>query len=193
MPKSQMFMPQMLKKGLIVLLLTSGLGACTDPELEKAELQSRIESQGHKLSSILGNATAGISQGEESLTIQLTFGEDADLDLYVTDPLLETVYFANYNSVSGGRISKDVRCAKSADRENESEQNEGASPRIEEVRFDKPLPGRYRIGIDYSRKCDGAEEQAAFAISVLHKGEQMQKVGSVSFEQFEVVIMEFEI
>lgn len=183
----------MIKLGLIVLLLTSGLSACTDPELEKLALESRMQEQGQRLISILGNATAGITQREESLTIQLTFGEDADLDLYVTDPLLETVYFANHSSVSGGRISEDIRCTKSLDGEGDSEQQKIASPRIEEVRFDKPLPGLYRIGIDYSRKCEGAAEQAAFAISILHQGEQMQKTGSVSFEQFEVVIMEFEI
>ena len=32
-----------------------------------------------------------------------------DLDLYVTDPLLETLYFANKESKSGGRISRGTR------------------------------------------------------------------------------------
>jgi hypothetical protein len=55
------------------------------------------------------------------------------------------------------------------------------------------MPGRYRIGIDYPIKCEGGAEQAAFAVSVLHNGEQIQKSGAVSFERFEVVVMEFEI
>ena len=77
--------------------------------------------------------------------------------------------------------------------EEKTEEPKDEKQRIEEVRFDKPISGRYRIGIDYSNKCEGARETAAFAISVLHKGEQIQKVGSVNFEHFEVVVMEFEI
>ena len=55
------------------------------------------------------------------------------------------------------------------------------------------MPGRYRIGIDYPVKCAGGEKQAAFAVSVLHDGERIEKSGIVSFERFEVVVMEFEI
>ena len=70
----------------------------------------------------------------------LAFGADADLDLYVTDPLLETVYFANQSSRSGGQFLEDVRC--------DEEQI-----KVEEIRFDAPMPGRYRIGIDYPNAC----------------------------------------
>ena len=177
----------MLSRVLVCLALVVSLAACEDPETDNVLRQHRLEAQSQKLSSILGDATARVSSGEQGLTIQLTFGADADLDLYVTDPLLETVYFANHSGKSGGRISNDVRC--------DDIQAGGTvdQPRIEEVRFDNPMPGLYRIGIDYPKKCEGGEEQAAFAVSVMHNGEQVQKLGSVSFERFEVVVMEFEI
>ena len=43
------------------------------------------------------------AQGAANLRIQLAFDDAADLDLYVTDPLQETVYFANTRSRSSGR------------------------------------------------------------------------------------------
>ncbi len=178
---------------LVLLILMVSLAGCADPEAEKLERQKQLVVQSQSLSSILGDATARVTDGEQGLTIQLSFGSDADLDLYVTDPLLETVYFANHSGRSGGRISDDIRCDDEVEVEVVIEGRELKSPRIEEVRFDTPIPGRYRIGIDYPTKCEGGAEQAAFAVSVLHNGEQIQKLGAVSFERFEVVVMEFEI
>ena len=189
----------MLRQALVFPILFVSLWGCSDPEVKRLDRQIQLDMQGQKLGSILGEASRRISDGEDALTIQLTFGADADLDLYVTDPLLETVYFANHQGKSGGRISEDVRCElETGSDERESEESGSGSSvsgqsRIEEVRFDSPLPGRYRIGIDYPTKCEGGEEQAAFAVSVLHNGERVQKLGAVSFERFEVVVMEFEI
>ena len=44
---------------------------------------------------------SGMRQAGSGVTVQLAFGEEADLDLYVTDPLLETVYFARHESRTG--------------------------------------------------------------------------------------------
>jgi len=199
----------MFKRIIFVPLLAIWAGGCSDPEAENIARQQQLNVQSQKLSSILADKGARISTGDEGLTIQLTFGADADLDLYVTDPLLETVYFANDSGKSGGRISEDIRCDDDgsdkgdtngdADSQGEAigeipRDEFGADEiRIEEVRFDNPIPGKYRIGIDYPRKCEGGQEQAAFAVSVLHHGEQTETLGSVSFERFEVVVMEFEI
>ena len=71
-----------------------------------------------------------------TLRIRLAFGAAADLDLYVTDPLAETIYFANERAASGGRLVADARCDTPA-------------PRSEEIVFEAPRPGTYRIGVDY--------------------------------------------
>ena len=47
----------------------------------------------------------------EPLRIQLSFGPEAELDLWVTDPAGETVYFANPRSnATGGALEADRRC-----------------------------------------------------------------------------------
>ncbi len=182
-------------RGIVCSIAVVVLCGCADPEAEHQARQNDLAIQGIKLSSILGYATPRVTANEQSLSIQLIFGEDADLDLYVTDPLLETVYFAKPGGKSGGRMSADVRCDSKTDALTYSTTDTSVlrEPRIEEIRFDDPLPGRYRIGIDYPRKCEGGQAQAAFAVSVWHNREQIQQSGFVTFEKFNVVFMEFEI
>src|SRR5687767_8083414 len=48
----------------------------------------------------------------DGLRVTLLWSEPVDLDLYVTDPARETVYFGNGASRSGGRLERDTRCAE---------------------------------------------------------------------------------
>src|SRR2546425_12587999 len=45
-----------------------------------------------------------------AVRVTLLWSSPVDLDLYVTDPSLETVYFANSQSQTGGRLEQDVTC-----------------------------------------------------------------------------------
>ena len=164
--------------GLAVVVLCAV--SCSGPEASQAELKLHLENRGAELSILLNQANAGTKQRETGLLVQLAFGAEADLDLYVTDPLLETVYFANHESKSGGRISDDVRCDEQ-------------TLRLEEVWFDAPIPGRYRVGIDYPERCDGSKEAAAYVVSVLQNGKRKEVSGSVSLRQFEVIVLEFSL
>lgn len=161
--------------GAVVVLCAVG---CSNPEAAQKELQFRLENRGEELNILLNEANSQAPQRETGLLVQLAFGAEADLDLYVTGPLLETVYFANHESKSGGKISDDVRCDKQPFR-------------IEEVWFDAPMPGRYRVGVDYPEQCNGNVEPAAYVISVLRDGKRQEVSGSVSLRQFEVVVLEF--
>ena len=118
------------------------------------------------------------------VVVRLAFGEEADLDLYVTDPLMDTVYFARHESRTGGRIVSDIRCETPT---------EGL--RIEEIRFDAPWPGRYRVGVDHPKRCDDARAPApsAYALTVFADGEVHEKRGSVNLQRFEVIVLEFEV
>jgi hypothetical protein len=58
--------------------------------------------------------------------VLLLWSAPVDLDLYVTDASLETVYFANPVSHSGGRLERDVTCETVAD-------GEKAQPLVEEI------------------------------------------------------------
>ncbi|HXK26557.1 MAG TPA: hypothetical protein VMS55_28095, partial [Myxococcota bacterium] len=66
-----------------------------------------------------------------ALVVELSFGAEADLDLYVTGPDQETAYFANTPVRSGGALERDRRCGD-------------AAPRVERVLWPAPPPGRYR-------------------------------------------------
>jgi hypothetical protein len=92
-----------------------------------------LEAEAARLETALAEAPPA---PDGALRVRLAFGAAADLDLYVTDPLAETLYFANQRAASGGRLVADAHC-------------DSAAPRVEEVRFPAPLPGRYRIGVDY--------------------------------------------
>lgn len=161
----------------LVSLVVAG---CTVPEADVTDRQMHLEQRSQELGTFLASAGPEAQLNRTGLLVQLAFGPEADLDLYVTDPQLETVYFANHRSKSGGQISSDSRC-------------DGDDFRIEEVRFDAPKPGRYRVGIDYPESCAGNEEPTAHAVSVFYNGNRLEAQGSVSLRQFEVIVLEFDI
>jgi hypothetical protein len=99
---------------------------------------------------------AALPARDGSLRVRLAFGAAADLDLYVTDALSETIYFANERAAAGGRLVADARCGSPA-------------PRIEEVQFAAPQPGTYRVGVDYMvyrEKCGEQPSVVAYALAI---------------------------
>lgn len=122
-------------------------------------------------------ALAPGSRGQ--LRVHLAFGPEADLDLYVTDPLEETVYYANTPSRIGGELLEDRRC-------------EHAGPRIESARL--PLaPGRYRVGVDYPHACGETRAPVPFALLVETPAGRQQIRGLAAHQVFEPVVFEFEL
>jgi len=117
---------------------------------------------------------------ESALVVRLAFGAGADLDLFVSDPQNETVYFANTRTRAGGRLAADVRC-------------ETPPPRIETIRFEHPLPGRYRVGIDYPAGCDGEAEPAVYVVEWHFAGHRRQVQGLALPFVFSAVAAEFEL
>ncbi len=154
------------------------LSSCVEPEPDVAALKA-IEARAAELAQTLAAQDDAEIDG---MVVRLKFDDDVDLDLYVTDPLLETVYFARHESRTGGVISADVRC-------------DSSGPRVEEIRFPDPWPGRYRIGVDFPARCDGAKSRAPapYAVTVNADGVLHEARGLVSLEQFEVVVLEFDL
>ncbi len=165
-----------------VLAVAGLLGGMTGCTAEEQRAQAQAAALAKQADALAVGMSAPTPTDTTGVVVQLAFGEEADLDLYVTDPLLDTVYFARHESRTGGRISADVRC-------------DTAGPRIEEVRFDAPWPGRYRVGVDHPMRCDGAPAPApaAFAVTVYADGRTYHARGSVPLEQFEVVVLDFEV
>ena len=91
-----------------------------------------------------------------ALRVELVFGAGADLDLYVTDPAQETVYYANTPArASEGRLEVDLRC------------DAAELPRVETVVFESAPAGRYRVGVDRAQTCaSGGGAAEPFVIRV---------------------------
>lgn len=164
-------------------LLIPGLAAasffagCVAQEPDDAVFAARLQTG---MSDLAAHLQPGKAAGDaNTLVVRLAFGADTDLDLYVTDPSLETIYFANHQSKSGGAITEDRRCGA-----------EGIQ--VEEVRFALPQAGRYRVGVDYPEHCRGGEAPAAHAVSVTYNGQRLEGQGVVKLRKFDVVVLEFE-
>jgi len=112
--------------------------------------------------------------------VRLAFDAGADLDLYVTGPDLETVYFANTPSKLGGELEQDFRC------------DTPPGPRVEVVRFHDARPGRYRVGVDYPEHCAPPASPAPYTLEVRVDGRSERGTGLSSLGEFEPVVLEFE-
>jgi hypothetical protein len=121
-------------------------------------------------------ATPPAPAGE--LVVRLAFAGGADLDLWVSDPLAESVYFANTPARSGGALERDLRC-------------HDAAPRVEVVRFAKPSPGGYRVGVDYSERCPGGEDVVPWVAAIETRGERRLVRGLAEWNVFASRVDEF--
>jgi hypothetical protein len=116
------------------------------------------------------------------LRVELVFGQGADLDLYLTDPSQETVYYANSPSqVNGGRLEADLRCG-------------AAPPRTETIVFRRAPPGRYRVGVDQAQTCDGGSAVEPFLVTVeAPGGERRELRGEIPRGRFLARVLEFTV
>ena len=163
------------------IALLAGFAGCDDgpPERPSAEPPAAWTAERSSEAEALSARLAAVEPDpRDGLRVQLAFGTRADLDLYVTDPFEETVYYANTPTRAGGELIEDRRCVHEA-------------PRIETVRFPQPLaPGRYRVGVDYPRACDEAKEPAPFAVSIDGPGGRITQQGLARHQVFEPIVLE---
>ena len=89
--------------------------------------------------------------GGEPLRVTLTWDAPVDLDLYVTTPGGETLYYANPRDV----FVRDARCDAGP-----------AAVRVEEARWRAPVPGRYRVGVDFPEACTDGVDVAPYRIVI---------------------------
>jgi hypothetical protein len=111
--------------------------------------------------------------------VRLEFGAGADLDLFVTDPMHEEVYFANSPSRLGGVFDADRRC-------------DDPAPRIETVRFSPAPAGRYRVSVDFPIRCQPGIEAVPYRVVVEANGEERPVEGTAHFGSLEHTVIEFE-
>lgn len=136
-----------------------------------------------RLRAALAEAPPDLSHG---LLVRLAFDDAADLDLFVTDPMQESVYFANSPTRSGGRLVEDRRC-------------DDPSPRVEAVHFSEPKAGRYRVGVDFHRRCEQTslsgkqKTEGLYVVRVDEGARMLERVGMLTPGRFEVIVIEFDV
>jgi hypothetical protein len=114
------------------------------------------------------------------LRVELVFGAGADLDLYLTDPSQETVYYANTPSGgSEGRLERDLRC-------------DDPAPRVETIVLPNAPPGRYRVGIDHAGGCrGGGNANEPYLVIVETDARRREIPGEIPRRRFLVRVLEF--
>jgi hypothetical protein len=130
--------------------------------------------------------SAPASPAASGARVLLLWSEPVDLDLYVTEPSLETVYFANPSAQTGGRLERDVTCGT-------IRSEPKGEPLFEEVRWNESGPGRYRVGVDFVDACGSGTEETAFRVVAEISGERREWSGMVRRERFQAIVVEFDV
>ena len=165
--------------GFVVLGLAALAACAADPGPSRAEHEASA-AETNALAVALGSATVGrLPPGQ--VRVRLAFGARADLDLYVTDPSQESVYFANSPSRAGGTLERDMRC-------------DDPAPRVETVTFGAAPAGRYRVGVDFPpAACDGARNPTVFVVVFESHGERQEKRLSIRPGEFLPIVLEADV
>jgi hypothetical protein len=152
------------------------LGGCASGPPEPAPAWTpALRARADALEAVLAASAPGAA---DALVVRLAFEPGADLDLYVTDPLDETVYYANTPSRSGGALDADLRC----------EAERGA---VETVRFAAPPAGRYRVGVDFQQRCADDARVAPWVIAIDANGARRWLRGLATWNVFASRVDEF--
>jgi len=114
-----------------------------------------------------------------ALTVTLAWNAPVDLDLYVTDPTWESLYFGNSPTRTGARLEGDVRCPGLG------------TPVAERAVVPRPIEGVYRVGVDFIEACETGVEEAPFRIAVDWRGERREASGVARLEHFDVIALDF--
>ncbi len=122
-----------------------------------------------KILALLGAMTAYPVQADvieisghlgKPLIIELVWENPVDLDLFLTDPTGETVYFANRISKSGVRMGLESGC---------SEVSKNHASYGEIAKIEKALLGRYRVSVDFIKDCGNTSLDAEFEVILKNK------------------------
>ena len=120
------------------------------------------------------------------LSILLGWSAAVDLDLYVTDPAWETLYFANNPTRAGARLVRDVSCRDVVDDRSF----------VEIAHVPTPAVGPYRIGVDFIDSCASSTEAVTFRVTARGSPDSTEHVNvadTITLERFLPVVLELAV
>jgi hypothetical protein len=179
MPRVRLNMIPNTSRIALAAMLSIACFACRSAPALRESVLAELASEAISLEQALFEQE---TPGPGVLRFSLAFGGAADLDLFVTGPNHESVYFANTPSAIGGALEADLRC-------------DATVPRIEAVMFPDPPPGSYRVGVDFPRRCDERNDAVPFAIAVQRGDEAILAAthGAIRPGEFLTIVLETEI
>lgn len=116
-----------------------------------------------------------------ALQVTLAWSAPVDLDLFLTDPAGEALYFANNPTRAGARLASDARCAALA----------AGAPAREVAVVAAPAAGRWRVGVDFMDACGTGRETVPFRVAVDLGGARRAVAGEARAGRFAIVVVEF--
>ena len=98
----------------------------------------------------------GVEVGTGDVRVTLTWNTSADIDLHVTDPMGEEVYFGNRQATSGGELDVDANGGCSND------------PTVENIFWPTGQApyGFYQVRVDYFGACGAGATNYEVTVSV---------------------------
>jgi|GEM_PF-4897224 len=141
-----------------------------------------ISVQGGQAGKLLRVPVAG-----EEFTVRLSWRASVDLDLFLTGPSGETIYFGNRTAREGYALKKESTC---------DTLNGDIGEHSETATIPSAVPGTYRVSVDYIFDCGSGIGETDALISLTNNSTG-KAVGSnrftVSLQRLKTVAWEFEV
>ncbi len=128
-----------------------------------------------------------LAQGQngEALTVEIIWQTPVDLDLFLTDPEGETIYFANRKAKSGMTMGRETSC---------KDITGVKPPYTETAKIPVALSGRYRVSVDFIKDCGTSTLETPFLVRLTDKNgkQELGRAGAnVKYRVLEPVAWEF--
>lgn len=128
-----------------------------------------------------------IAKASDNLRLELTWKAPVDLDLFVTGPSGETIYFGNKQAKNGDRLIEESNCESLASQPSHSR---------ESVLIPVAQNGKYRVSVDFILQCSSSLEEVEGKIDLFNAQDNTtltQHTITVRRQVLNTVAMEFEV
>jgi hypothetical protein len=161
--------------------------------VNKASVYPSYESSGNytyggpPIGSTAGNCpckpypTPSVGTGQVQVTLTWYSSAQVDLDLHVTDPAGQTVYYNNKTVASGGSLDRDNQC------------DDYVNGRPENVFWSAAPTGDYTVVVKWYEACTSGASSMPFTVRVVNKGTVSTHSGTVSAGSPSVEVVKFKV